>query len=77
LVHIESRRKIDRLFDAQLAQSAQVLLGTIRHELHECIEHGEDEILVSHEYEQKLDFQIWSESDTAALHHSANHSHGW
>ncbi len=58
--HVESRHEINRLFDAQLAQSAQVLLGTTRHELHERIEHGEDEIAVSHEYEQKLDFQIWS-----------------
>lgn len=61
--HIESRHEIDRLFDAQLAQSAQVLLGTTRHELHERIEHGDDEIPVSHEYEQKLNFQIWSGSD--------------
>lgn len=60
--HVESRHEIDRLFDAQLAQSAQVLLGTTRHELHERIEHGEGEIPVSHEYEQKLDFQIWSGS---------------
>lgn len=50
--HLESREEINRLFDAQLAQSAQVLLGTTRHEIHERIEHGEDEIQVSHEYEQ-------------------------
>lgn len=61
--HAESREEIDRLFDAQLAQSAQVLLGTTRHELHERIEHGEDEIAVSQEYEQKLAFQIWDEHD--------------
>lgn len=61
--HVESRYEIDRLFDAQLAQSAQVLLGTTRHELHERIEHGENEIPLSHEYEQKLAFQIWDESD--------------
>lgn len=61
--HIESRHEIDRLFDAQLAQSAQVLLGTTRHEIHERIEHGEDEIAVTHEYEQKLAFQIWDERD--------------
>ena len=61
--HIESRHEIDRLFDAQLAQSAQVLLGTTRHEIHERIEHGEDEIAVTHEYEQKLAFQIWDEHD--------------
>lgn len=59
--HTESRQEIDSLFDAQLAQSAQVLLGTTRHELHERIEHGDDEIPVSHEYEQKLAFQIWDE----------------
>lgn len=61
--HAESRHEINRLFDAQLAQSAQVLLGTTRHELHERVEHGEDEITITHEYEQKLAFQIWDESD--------------
>lgn len=61
--HIESREEINRLFDAQLAQSAQVLLGTTRHDLHERVEHGEDEVTVSHEYEQKLAFQIWDETD--------------
>lgn len=61
--HLESREEIDQLFDAQLAQSAQVLLGTTRHELHERIEHGEDETPTSHEYEQKLAFQIWDESN--------------
>jgi two-component system sensor histidine kinase QseC len=61
--HAESRKEIDRLFDAQLAQSAQVLLGTTRHELHERMESGDDEIPNSHEYEQKLAFQIWDNSD--------------
>ena len=61
--HIESREEIDRLFDAQLAQSAQVLLGTTRHELHERIERGDDEVSASHEYEQKLAFQIWDEKN--------------
>ncbi|MDI1309019.1 MAG: ATP-binding protein [Methylotenera sp.] len=60
---LESREEINRLFDAQLAQSAQVLLGTTRHEIHERIEHGEDEIHVTHEYEQRLAFQIWNERD--------------
>ncbi|PKO49901.1 MAG: two-component sensor histidine kinase, partial [Betaproteobacteria bacterium HGW-Betaproteobacteria-20] len=55
--HMESRHEIDELFDAQLAQSAQVLLGTTRHELHERVEHGEDEVTIIHEYEQKLAFQ--------------------
>lgn len=60
--HAESRHEIDQLFDAQLAQSAQVLLGTTRHELHERIEHGEDEVSVSHAYELKLAFQIWDDN---------------
>ena len=61
--HAESRQEIDRLFDAQLAQSAQVLLATTRHELHERVEHSDDEMPASHEYEQKLVFQIWDKSD--------------
>jgi len=60
---LESREEINQLFDAQLAQSAQVLLGTTRHELHERIEHADDEMPASHEYEQKLAFQIWDKSD--------------
>jgi two-component system sensor histidine kinase QseC len=58
--HLESRDEINQLFDAQLAQSAQVLLGTIPHQLHEQIERGDDEVPASHEYEQKLAFQIWN-----------------
>ncbi|NOT15435.1 MAG: two-component sensor histidine kinase [Methylotenera sp.] len=57
--YAESREEMDQLFDAQLAQSAQVLLGTTRHELHERIEHGDDELASSHEYALKLAFQIW------------------
>lgn len=59
--HLEAREEINRIFDAQLAESAQVLLGTTRHEIHERIEHGEAEIQASHEYEQKQAFQIWDE----------------
>lgn len=61
--HLEAREEINRIFDAQLAESAQVLLGTTRHEIHERIEHGEAEIQVSHEYEQKQAFQIWDAHD--------------
>lgn len=66
----EARHEIDQLFDAQLAQSAQVLLGTTRHELYERAERGEDETPVSHEYEQKLAFQIW-DSNTLLLKSAA------
>lgn len=61
--HLEAQEEINRIFDAQLAESAQVLLGTTRHEIHERIEHGEAEIQTSHEYEQKQAFQIWDEHD--------------
>lgn len=68
----EAREEVDRLFDAQLAQSAQVLLETTRHELSERIEHGEDdEVTVSHEYEQKLAFQIWNKQQSLLLRSSA------
>ena len=69
--YAEAQHEIDRLFDAQLAQSAQVLLGTTRHELHERVEHGDDEIPVSHEYEQKLAFQIWDNSGDLLMHSAA------
>lgn len=61
--HVEARSEIDELFDAQLAQSAQVLLGSTRHHLHERSEHedGEADIETSHAYEQKLAYQIWDE----------------
>lgn len=64
--HIEAQKEVDKLFDAQLAQSAQVLLGTTSHELQERAEsddEGDDgKEQVVHEYEQKLAFQIWSGS---------------
>lgn len=59
LTYREARHHIDALFDAQLAQSAQVLVGTAHHELHERIEHGDDAAPTLHQYEQKLAFQIW------------------
>ena len=40
-----------------------MLLGTTRHELHERIERGDDEVSTSHEYEKKLAFQIWDEKN--------------
>lgn len=60
--YAEARHEVDKLFDAQLAQSAQVLLRTARHEHNERREHGgDDEISVVHDYEQRLVFQIWGE----------------
>ena len=59
--HLESRDEINQLFDAKLSQSAQVLLSTTRHDLHERVEHGQEYVAV-HEYEQKVLFQIWYEN---------------
>ncbi len=61
--YVESRGEIDQLFDAQLSQSAQVLLETTRHELHERMEHNNNEIDVTHDYAQKLAFQIWDDTN--------------
>ncbi|MGB4813343.1 MAG: ATP-binding protein [Methylophilaceae bacterium] len=68
--YAESREEVNRLFDTQLAQSAQVLLGTTSHELHERVEHDDKEISITEEYEQKLIFQIWNEN-TLLLHSAA------
>ena len=43
--HLESREEINRLFDAHLSQSAQVLLATTRHDIQERVEHGEEGLL--------------------------------
>jgi two-component system sensor histidine kinase QseC len=59
--HLESREEINRLFDAQLSQSAQVLLANTRHDIQERVEHGEEGVAM-HEYEQKLMFQIWDKN---------------
>ncbi len=63
--HREARHEVDELLDAQLAQSAQAVLEITRHEIHERLEHGDDESEISglpalHQYEQKLAFQLWS-----------------
>lgn len=65
LGHMEARHEVDELFDAQLAQSAQAVLKTSSHEIHERLEHGDDESgsgewPTTHQYEQKLVFQLWS-----------------
>lgn len=66
LGHIEARDEVDKLFDAQLAQSAQAILTITRHEIHERLEHGSDEAqepgqTVFHQYEQPLVFQLWNQ----------------
>ena len=69
LSFFSARHEIEELFDAELAQSARVLLGLTLHEIEEAqTETGErhqppvviDAQLAGHKYEEKLAFQIWS-----------------
>lgn len=62
--YISTRHEVEELFDAQLAQSARVLLALLQHE----IEEDEEEFDFSgptlkypdrHPYEEKLAFQVW------------------
>ncbi|MDE1943303.1 MAG: sensor histidine kinase N-terminal domain-containing protein [Betaproteobacteria bacterium] len=57
--HRAARQELDALFDAQLSETANVLLGTARREMVEKIEHGTDAMPVATEYEQTLVYQIW------------------
>lgn len=65
LSYFEARRELNALFDAQLAESAKVMLMQARGAVHEAMEHDEDdgvdfEHVIEHPYEQKLHGQIWS-----------------
>lgn len=65
LSYFSARQEIEELFDAELAQSARVLLGLTLHEIEE--EAGKDQqlpvvidpTLTGHAYEGKIAFQIW------------------
>ncbi len=75
--YYEAHHEIEELFDAQLAQSARVLLAMSSHELEEqrlfgqsgnnVITAYEAELTAGHEYERKLAFQVWTEGDNLAL----------
>lgn len=55
--YIDAHHEVDELFDAQLAQSAQVLLALVSHEEDDEIEQmGE----IAHKYQRRLRFQLWS-----------------
>lgn len=73
--YFDTRHEIQELFDAQLAQSARVLLELSAHELFEqmayAAQKGED---VSehihtqvHKYQQEIDFQIWISGSKLAV----------
>lgn len=55
--YVDAHREVDKLFDAQLAQSAQVLLALASHEEDDEIEDmGE----IAHKYQRRLRFQLWN-----------------
>ncbi len=65
LIYFDAHHEIDELYDAQLAQSAKVLLAQARHDLKDAREEDDGiaaEIATAgHKYERKIAFQIWGE----------------
>ncbi|BAP57359.1 sensor kinase protein [Thioploca ingrica] len=69
-VYIETQHEVEELFDAQLAQSARVLFGLIKHEVEDQEDEAEekeqhlvldfDTFQPAHRYEQKLAFLVRS-----------------
>lgn len=70
--HRATRQELDSLFDAQLAESAQVLLGIAERNITEQIEHGiDDQSPIIHEYEQTMVYQVWSHDALVLRTHTA------
>ena len=67
----DAHHEIDELFDAQLAQSAKVILAQARHELGHADHEGEEieinEEGVGSKHEQRIAFQIFDRHDTLLL----------
>lgn len=68
VIYAATQSEVDELIDAQLAQSARLLLNIMGHELEEedstPDHHSDDDIAekfneLSHKYEQRLAFQMW------------------
>lgn len=63
--YFSARHEIEELFDAQLAQSARVLLGLTLHEIEEENEPDLSKVDIAgtppgHDYEEKIAFQVWN-----------------
>lgn len=76
-IYVDTQHEVEELFDANLAQSAQVLFGLLKHEIEEEEDDDNDdkiielkEHLLGHRYEHKLAFLI-RESDGQILVRSA------
>ncbi len=61
-VYVDTQHEVEELFDANLAQSARVLLGLIKHEMEEYTQGGQEwvglENMLGHKYEHKLAFLV-------------------
>jgi two-component system sensor histidine kinase QseC len=59
-IYVDAHHEVDEMFDAQLAQSAQVLLARGKHAAED---HDDDDVEelegAVHRYQRKLMFQIW------------------
>ncbi|MDR3393100.1 MAG: ATP-binding protein [Sulfuriferula sp.] len=62
--YITTHHEIDELFDAQLVQSARVLLAQTTHDTEETEIEYDDQY---HKYEKKLAFQIWNRDNELLL----------
>lgn len=62
--YIKTHHEIDELFDAQLVQSARVLLAQTTHDTEETEIEYDDQY---HKYEKKLAFQIWNKDNELLL----------
>lgn len=62
--YIKTHHEIDELFDAQLVQSARVLLAQTAHDTEETEIEYDDQY---HKYEKKLAFQIWNKDNELLL----------
>ena len=64
-IYFDAHHEIDELFDAQLAQSARVLLAQAGHDLKGAREDDDgiatEVASAGHKYERKIAFQIWDE----------------
>ncbi len=67
LAYVNSHHEVDELFDAQLAESARVLLDQASTEVSESTGVVSDSDHLAHEYERKIAFQIRDQSGNLLL----------
>lgn len=71
LIYTNSHREFDAIFDAQLTQSARIIMARAAHEQHERHEDEDDEDRESrglrlHRYEQAVRYQVWDRGELVA-----------